>query len=224
MPEQALQQPEASEAELIARARDRDAGAIRAIIKTHNQRLYRLARSIIRDDTEAEDVLQDAYVRAFKHLDSFRGEARLGTWLGRIVVNEALMRLRRRRPTVALEAAVEPQAQVIPFPLANPQLDPETTMAQRQIRVLLEEAIDKLPEGFRTVLVARVIEGMSVEETAELLGIPPDTVKTRLFRARRLLKHDLEQQVGPLLGGAFPFAGRRCEDVAAKVLARLGMG
>jgi RNA polymerase sigma-70 factor (ECF subfamily) len=114
-------------------------------------------------------------------------------------------------------------AEIIPFPNANPQIDPETAVAQRELRALLERAIDELPESFRTVLVARLIEGMSVEETADLFGIVPETVKTRLHRARRLLRDAMEKHIGPAMGDAFPFAGRRCERVAENVLARLGL-
>jgi RNA polymerase sigma-70 factor (ECF subfamily) len=213
-----------SEADLVARARDGDAVAVRRIIGLHNQRLYRIARSIVRDDGEAEDVLQEAYTRAFTNLATFRGEARLSTWLARIVMNEALGRLRGRRPTVALASIIERgarEAEIIPFPNANPELDPETAVAQRELRALLERAIDELPEAFRTVLVARLIEGMSVEETAELIGILPETVKTRLHRARRLLRDAMAKHIGPVMGDAFPFAGRRCERVAENVIARL---
>jgi RNA polymerase sigma-70 factor (ECF subfamily) len=214
------------EADLVARARDGDAAAVRLVVRQHNQRLYRIARSIVRDDGEAEDVLQEAYARAFANLASFRGEARLGTWLARIVMNEALGRLRGRRATVELTAAIAAgasEAEIIPFPNANPQIDPETAVAQRELRALLERAIDELPEAFRTVLVARLIEGMSVEETAELLGIVPETVKTRLHRARRLVRDAMDKHIGPVMGDAFPFAGRRCERLAENVIARLGL-
>jgi RNA polymerase sigma-70 factor (ECF subfamily) len=225
MAEHALQQSAAAEAELIERARRKDGTAIRLIIKHQNQRLYRIARSIVRDDSEAEDVLQEAYVRAFHGLDAFRGEARFGTWLARIVINEALGCLRRRRTTMDIDLLAESpalNAQIIPFPNANPELDPEATIAQRELRALLEHAIDKLPDAFREIVVARLIEGMSVEETAELFGILPQTVKTRLHRGRALLKREIEKHIGPVLAEAFPFAGRRCERLTDGVLARLG--
>jgi RNA polymerase sigma-70 factor, ECF subfamily len=218
--------PSSDEADLVARARRHDPAAVRLIIRQHNQRLYRIARSIVRDDAEAEDVLQESYARAFTSLATFRGEARLGTWLARIVMNEALGRLRGRRRTVDLNSIIEGgalEAEIIPFPNANPELDPETAVAQRELRVLLERAIDELPESFRTVLVARLIEGMSIEETAELFGILPETVKTRLHRARRLLRDAMEKHIGPAMGDAFPFAGRRCERLTEGVLARLGL-
>ena len=211
---------------LLGLARQKDRDAIRLIIKQHNQRLYRIARSIVRDDSDAEDVLQEAYVHAFAGLNGFRGQARLRTWLARIVINEALGCLRRRRPAMDIDLiSTNPAlyAQIIPFPDSNHVLDPETTMAQSEIRVLLERAIDKLPSAFREVLIARLVEGMSVMETAELFGIPPQTVKTRLFRARALLRTEMERHVGPVLGNVFPFAGERCERLTANVLTRLGL-
>jgi RNA polymerase sigma-70 factor, ECF subfamily len=211
---------------LLDRARQKDREAIRLIVKQHNQRLYRIARAIVRNDSDAEDVLQEAYVRAFASLDSFRGEARLGTWLARIVINEALGLIRRRKPAIdigLIAASPALYAQIIPFPDANRVPDPETTMAQTEIRALLERAIDKLAPPFREVLVARLVEGMSVAETADLFKIPPQTVKTRLYRARALLRAEMERHIGPALGDVFPFAGARCERLTQKVLSRLGL-
>jgi RNA polymerase sigma-70 factor (ECF subfamily) len=216
----------ADERQLVDRARQRDGEAVRLLIKQHNRRLYRIARGIVRDDADAEDVLQEAYVRAFAGLDGFRGDARFGTWLARIVINEALGCLRRRRPTIDFtlisdDAALS--AQVIPFPSASRGKDPETTMAQSQFRALLERAIDKLPDGFREILIARLIEEMSVEETADVFGILPQTVKTRLFRARALLRAEMAKHIGVVLEDAFPFEGRRCERLTEAVLARLDL-
>src|SRR3954447_1491188 len=202
MKRDARKQLEIDEPGLIARALGKDADAVALIIRQQNQRLYRIARSIVRDDSEAEDVLQEAYIRAFTNLASFRGEARLGTWLVRIVINEALERLRRRRAFREFEAfAKSPGAYagIISFPAVNRELDPETTMAQREILALLESAIDALPEAFRIVLVARLIEGMTIEETAELFAISSQTVKTRLIRARQLLRREMEKHVGVLI-------------------------
>ncbi|TIN15416.1 MAG: RNA polymerase sigma factor, partial [Mesorhizobium sp.] len=189
------------------------------IIKMHNQRLYRIARSVVRNDSEAEDIVQEAYVRAFAQLGDFRGESSLATWLSRIVINEALGRLRKRRRTVAMPQNL--QAEIIKFPL-NPSDDPERMMAQRQILELVERATDRLPDVYRTVFVARVIEGLSIDETAELLDVRPETVKTRLHRARALVRKALADQIGPVLLDAFPFAGRRCERLTAAVMQRLG--
>ena len=209
------------DAELVRRALIRDAEAFGAIMQRHNQRLYRIARSVLRNSVEAEDAVQEAYVAAFSHLASYRGESPLGAWLARIVMNEALGRLRRKPADFAPLEAV-PEAEIIQFPSSAANEDPERTMAQRQILQLVENATDALPEVYRTVFVARVIEGMSVEETADLLRIKPETVKTRLHRARALVRDQLNKQIGPVLMDAFPFAGRRCERLTLGVLKRLG--
>jgi RNA polymerase sigma-70 factor (ECF subfamily) len=211
------------EADLITRALHHDEDAVRAIIAQNNRRLFRLARSIVKDDNEAEDVVQECYLHAFAGLSEFRGEARLSTWLTRIVMNEAYGRLRRRRATTdleSIEATHAMDAEIIPFPLAR-DLDPERSTAQREIRQILERAIDALPEPFRVVLVARLVEEMSIEQTAELLAIRPETVKTRLHRARKLLRDHMEREVGSLFTDLFPFAGKRCERMADAVIARL---
>ncbi|MGR4930090.1 RNA polymerase sigma factor [Bradyrhizobium sp. CAR08] len=213
------------EAELVERARGRDEAALREIMQANNRRLYRLARGILRSDSEAEDVVQETYVRAFTHLDGFRGESGLSTWLSRIAINEALGRARSARPQVELGSVPEPtlEAQIIKFP-ASPPGDPERTMAQREIQRVVERAIDELPDVFRMVFVARVMEGMNIEETAELLGVKPETVKTRLHRARTMLRDNVEKEIGPVVMDAFPFAGWRCERLTVSVLKRLGIG
>ena len=211
------------EADLVRRALARDAEAFRTIMQRYNRRLYRIARSVLRNGSDAEDAVQEAYVSAYTHLASYRGESSLAAWLSRITMNEALGRLRQRRPTVDLATleSTRTEAEIIPFPLSND--DPERTMAQRQILQLVERATDDLPDVYRLVFVTRVIEGMSVEETAELLGIKPETVKTRLHRARLLVREQLDKQIGPVLMDAFPFAGRRCERMTAAVIKRLGL-
>jgi RNA polymerase sigma-70 factor, ECF subfamily len=201
-----------------------DPGAFRVIMQKNNRRLYRIARTILRNDADAEDAVQDAYVSAFANLANYRGESTLATWLSRIVMNEALGRLRRKRATVDL-ATLEhrrSEAEIIQFPLSTLNDDPERTMAQRQILQLVEQATDNLPEAFRLVFVTRVIEGMSVEETSELLGIKPETIKTRLHRARQLVRDQLEKEIGPVLMDAFPFDGRRCQRMTEAVMKRLG--
>lgn len=212
------------DAELVRRALARDETAFRIIMERHNRRLYRIARGILRNDTEAEDAVQEAYVSAFTHLDGFRGDSSLATWLARITMNEALGRLRRKRLAVDLDTfeAQRTEAQIIQFPQTVASDDPERTMAQREILQLVEQATDNLPEIFRIVFITRVIEGMSVEETADLLGLQPETVKTRLHRARRLVREQLNKQIGPVLMEAFPFAGRRCKYMTNAVMQRLG--
>jgi RNA polymerase sigma-70 factor (ECF subfamily) len=214
------------EQDLVVRARARDEAAIRTIVRLNNRRLFRVARSILKDDWEAEDAVQEAYVRAFSRLSEFEGRSALSTWLTRIVVNEALGRLRKRRPAAdfaTVEQGAVDNGQLVPFPLAAPQLDPERAMAQSQLTGVLEKAIDGLPDVYRIVLVARMIEEMSVEETADLFGLKPETVKTRLHRARALLRREVEDKVGPMLADTYPFAGTRCERMADRVIARLDL-
>jgi len=211
--------------DLVRRAAQKDRSAIKAIIKSHNQRLFRLARAIVKRDEDAEDVLQETYLRAFANLDSFRGDSSLSTWLSRITINEALTRLRKGRRLkqggVALETAND--AQIIPFPGTGSAFDPERLMAQRELLRLVEHAIDDMADRFRSVFVARVIEGLSVEETADVLDIQPTTVKTRLHRARKMIRERLEAEIGPVLVDAFPFAGKRCDRLTAAVLNKLGL-
>jgi len=199
-----------------------DDAAFRTIIERHNRRLYRIARSILCNDSEAEDIVQATYLKAYLHIKDFRGEAGLATWLARITINEALELLRRQRPTVPLEKLnPEPNAEILSFPQMSD--NPERITAQRQIMQRVEQAIDNIPKDFRIVFMTRVIEGMSVEETAAILDLKPETVKTRLHRARLSLREQLDQQVGPLFTEAFPFAGKRCERLAHAVLQQLGL-
>jgi RNA polymerase sigma-70 factor (ECF subfamily) len=213
------------DADLVRMVAQNDEGAFRIIMQRHNRRLYRCARSIVRDDHEAEDIVQEAYLNAFSNLASFRGDSSLATWLTRITLNEALARVRRRRPTVelaALDTADRDKAQIIAFPLMAMNTDPERTAAQREIRRLIERAIDDLPESFRVVFVMREIEDMSVEEAADFLGLRQATVKTRLHRARRLLRKALDSQLSSALTEAFPFDGMRCARMTEIILRRLG--
>lgn len=216
----------ASESSLVARALGGDATAFRVIIESHNRRLFRLARTVMKDDTEAEDVVQETYLRAFANLSTFRGEASLATWLTRIALNEALGRKHKQRPAVTLETLEVMQktgGQIIPFPNMNTGADPERSAAQSEIRKMLERAVDGLPEAFRLVFVLRDVEEMSIEETAAYLGIRAETVKTRLHRARRMLRESLDGQLASTLKDAFPFGGARCARLTEMVLKRLGM-
>jgi RNA polymerase sigma-70 factor (ECF subfamily) len=219
---------ELGDGELVTLARRGEAVAFCEIMRRNNRHLFRAARGVLRDDAEAEDVVQEAYVRAFRGLAGFRGEASLSTWLTRIALNEALGRLRRRRTTVDLAAVEVAQegggARILMFPTVQAGGDPEGAAARREIRRLLEEAIDELPETFRPVLVARDVDGMSVEATAQILGVRPETVRTRLHRARRLLRAALDRRLGDTLREAFPFDGERCARMTEAVLTRLGLG
>lgn len=214
-----------SEAGLVARARRGEEAAIRRLIKANNQRLFRVARSVMRDDSEAEDVVQAAYVAAFTRLDSFREDARFSTWLTRIALNEALSRLRRRRPQTgleALDAAAEGDSGFpARFPLSLMPLAGDSEAGRSEMRHLIEAGIDALPEPFRIVFVLRDVEGMSLAETAAQLDLNPETVKSRLHRARRQLRAGLEERIEGSFAEAFPFDGWRCERMADRVVASL---
>ena len=228
MPDRATTQtvdwPALPDADLVALARQGRHGAFRQLMQRCNQRLFRVARAVVRDDAEAEDVVQEAYTHAFAHLATFRGEASVSTWLTRIVLNEANGRLRRRHPSIDIatfEATVQEDPRVIAFPSRAGAEDPAAAAARAQVRGLLEHAIDALPEGFRVVFILRDVEGCTVEETATTLGIRPETVKTRLHRARRQLRAALHDSLAATLGDAFPFLGPRCARMTEAVMARL---
>jgi RNA polymerase sigma-70 factor, ECF subfamily len=217
---------EPSDAELLQLARAGDPAAFCILIRRHDRYLYRIARSVLLDDQEAEDVVQETYFRAFTRLIDFRGDSSLSTWLTRIALHEALQRQRRRRRVVSLEvldsASQQPDAKIHRSPMIAPDQDPERATAQHQIRTLLERAVDDLPEALRTVFVMREIEEASTGETASVLGLLPQTVKTRLHRARRMLRDALGEQIGIALKDTFPFDRPRCNRVVKKVLDRLG--
>lgn len=210
------------EAELVSRAARGDEAAFEAIMRRHNRLLFRTARSILKNDPEAEDALQDAYLRAWRALASFRADARLSTWLVRIVANEALGRMRRKDARIIpLDAAmnsIEPESQS--SLTDDPAHRPEHLVMRTELRKLLEERIDLLPDAFRTVFMLRGVEELSVEEVAQILDIPEATVRTRYFRARSLLREGLATAIDTTLADAFAFDGARCDRLVAGVLAR----
>jgi RNA polymerase sigma-70 factor (ECF subfamily) len=216
------------DAALASRAAQGDQDAFARIMRRYNQRLYRLAVSVMGDASEAEDVLQESYVRAFYAFATYAGAGSLGAWLARIVRNEAIDRVRAResrRTHVAIEAELggqsgEDETNVTSDPL---MIDPQALAANAELRRLLEHAIQRLPEQFRTAFVLREVEGLSVEETAEYLGIPAATVKTRDHRARNLLRGYLSENIDATIPQTFPFLGARCDRIVEKVLARLKM-
>ncbi|MBY5649367.1 RNA polymerase sigma factor [Rhizobium leguminosarum] len=213
-----------SDADLVPLAKMGDESAIRIIVQRHNQRLFRTARAIIRNDAEAEDVVQAAYVKAFTNLATFRGDAQLSTWLTRITLNEALGRVRARKNTTGLEE-IDMQrtapGEVLQFPSSLSATDPETELSRSQARHLLENAVDELPDDFRAVFVLRDIEGMSTDEAASYLGIRPGTAKTRLHRARKMMRQSIEKQLSGAFSALFPFDGARCAFMADRVIAAL---
>jgi RNA polymerase sigma-70 factor, ECF subfamily len=212
------------DAELVRIAREGSASALRLIVRRHNQRLYRVARAIVRDDSEAEDVMQEAYLSAFANLAKFRADASLATWLTRIVVNKAINCLHREDIIVPLESVENlklPLAEVTGVSVPALDLDPETAAARSQVRELLERAIDNLPEPFRVVFVMRMVEQLSVKETASSLGLREETVKTRLHRAKKLMREQLEPTLASALTDTFPFQDPRCGEFTDALLARL---
>jgi RNA polymerase sigma-70 factor, ECF subfamily len=201
-----------------------DHAAFEELMRRHNGKLFRVARAIVRDDVEAEDVLQDAYVDAYRHVDQFRGGSRVATWLTRIVINQALVRLRKRkqeRMVVPFTRQADDQVQLEAEIADEKSESPPAAILRAEIRRILEQRIDELPDAFRTVFVMRDIEDMSVHETAECLGIPPATVRTRLFRARALLRAALDRDLDAAAADAFGFAGERCDRIVAAVLTRV---
>ncbi|MDO8421465.1 MAG: RNA polymerase sigma factor [Parvibaculum sp.] len=199
------------------------AGAPRAferIMRRYNQRLFRVARSILRNETEAEDAVQEAWLRAFTHMDRLQDANRLGGWLSRIAANEALDRLRRRGPPLPDNADQLSERHAAPGSI--PSLPtPDAEERRREARAFIEEAVDRLPENFRTVFVLRAIEELTIEETAQILAIPRDTVKTRLHRANKLLREDLKGVLEATLPDVFGFDGARCDRIVARVLGAL---
>ncbi|MCW7537818.1 RNA polymerase sigma factor [Aquabacterium sp. A7-Y] len=215
-----------SDLDLVAAVLRSDTSAFEAIMRRYNRLMFRTARGIVADDADAQDVVQEAYLRAFGSMASYRGEAALATWLARIAINVALSLQRKKSRLVQLDES-EPPFDVDPLvedPMAELPSDtatPETRAAQVQLRELLQRAIDQLPPIYRSVFMLRAVEEMSVEEAASSLQVSPDVVKTRYLRARSMLRHLLHADVGPEATGLYAFAGERCDAVVTAVLAEL---
>jgi RNA polymerase sigma-70 factor, ECF subfamily len=209
------EQPPMEDEQVIERVCAGEIELFELVMRRHNQRIYRTVRAILRDDDEAVDVMQEAYLNAYAHLRDFSGRARFSTWLTRIAVHEAFARLRRRRRLEPLEDTGSEDL------MTSHALGPDEHASDRELRALLEEAVDGLPETFRTTFMLRAVEQLSVAETAEVLGIPEETVKTRHHRARERLKNLLTERVGEALPQLFGFHRPRCDQVVAFVLGRL---
>ncbi len=218
----------ASDPDLAARVASKDTAAFEALMRRYNGRLFRVARAILKDDAEAEDALQEAYLTAYAKIAGFRGEATLSTWLTRIVINEALGRLRRRKRdgvVVPFSGATQTDQDEEAVTVRDDQSDsPETATLRAELRRLLERRIDELPVAFRTVFLLREVEEMTAAETALCLSIPEATVRTRLFRARALLRDSLSRDLDATTLEVFAFLGERCDRIVAGVLARLESG
>jgi RNA polymerase sigma-70 factor (ECF subfamily) len=208
--------PALTDEEIVVRVRAGDLASFEQLMRRNNARVYRAARAILRDDSEAEDVMQDAFVRAYEHLHEFEGRARFSTWLTRIAVHEALARVRRGKRLTALDAHVQEPAMI-----TRPESSPEQQVSDVEMRAAIEAAVAKLPEDFRSVFVLRAVEGMSGAETAECLGIPEETVKTRLHRARTRIQEMLRRDVEAEYRSLYAFHLSRCDRVVAAVMRRI---
>jgi RNA polymerase sigma-70 factor (ECF subfamily) len=197
-----------------------DRAGFEQLMRQYNRRLYRLARAVLRDDVEAEDALQDAYLAAYRSMDRFRGESTLSTWLSRLVLNECFGRLRRGARRQKVIPMVSPTQEMDSVPEQDSER-PDRVLARAQIRALLERKLDDLPEAFRLVFVLRSVEELSVEETAQTLGIPEATVRSRYFRAKGLLREALAQEIDLAERDIFEFGGCHCDRVVMRVLVRL---
>ncbi len=212
------------DAEIVKRVRAGERGLFEILMRRHNQRIYRAARAVMKDEHEVEDVMQQAYVNAFTHLHQFEERAQFSTWLTRITLNEAFGRRRKLRHIEARSAAL-PDLEAVPGELmetiTSPQPDPERQAYARELHRVLEEAVDALPEGYRTVFMLRDVEGLSTSETGEGLGLGEEAVKTRLHRARAMIRRAITARIGETAVGAFAFHAPRCDRVVAAVLERI---
>jgi len=215
-----------AETDLVARILARDAGAARHLIKTNNQRLFRAAWSILANRAEAEEAVQDGYLKAFKALPRFKGEAALSTWLTRIVVNEALDRRRRAKHRATMleqrGVAVMDDYREALMQGSITRGSPEQAVMRRELARVMEQAIAALPETFRPVFVLREIEGLDVAATAKALGLSQETVRTRLFRAKQRLKDALEPEMESVRAATAAFLGEACDALTDRVMAKLG--
>jgi len=218
--EAATSQEPLSDEEVVARVLAGETAMFEVVMRRHNQRLYSVARAILRNDGEAEDVMQDAYVRAYEHLNQFAGRAKFSTWLTRIAVHEALARQRRGNRYQELEPMSEREGDPMDR-FASLTRNPEQQASNSEIRSFLEEAVDNLPDNYRSVFMLRDIEEMSTTDVAEVLEISEENVKVRLYRARALLRKSLYAHIGMQTKEAFNFHAIRCDRVVKDVFERI---
>jgi len=214
---------ELSDIDLVSRVRAGHGDAFEILMRRYNRRLFRVARSVVRNDSDAEDIVQDAYIRAYMKIGDFVGPDGFGAWLTRITFNEALGLLRRERACIKTETLPSPESDHIMHQYAfdSGLPDPRRLAESGELRKILETTIQALPPNFRAVFVLRAVEGLSVAETADSLGIPKETVKTRHHRARRLLQDMISTTYADAMPGLFTFDGERCDRVVAGALARI---
>jgi RNA polymerase sigma-70 factor (ECF subfamily) len=205
--------------QIVAQVTNGQTALFEVLMRRHNERIYRAARAIVRDDREAEDVMQQAYVNAYSHLRQFDGRAKFSTWLTRIAINEALARARKQGRHEPLDEETREAGAIF---MTRQQADPERQAFARELGNLLESAVDALPDGARETFVLREIEGLSTAETAECLGVTEDVIKTRLSRARASLRRELFERAGLAASNAFRFERPRCDRIVAAVMERIG--
>ncbi len=209
-----------SDEEVVERVRAGETSLYELLLRRYNQRLYRIVRVILRDDSEAEDVMQEAYVRAFSNLRQFEGRSKFSTWLTRIAIHEALARLRKRKRLESLEPASLERPGLAPVGVVRIP-DPEQEASNHELKLVLESAIESLPETYRSIFVLRCVEGLSGEEAAQCLEITEDAAKIRLHRARLLLRKQLQRKLGAAYAEAYSFGFQRCDRVVAAVMQRI---
>jgi RNA polymerase sigma-70 factor (ECF subfamily) len=211
---------EINDDELVRRIRGGETALYEIVMRRYNQRVYRVARAILRNDAEAEDVMQETYVRAYEHLNEFAGAAKFATWLTKIAVHEAWARARRQGLTCAPRSISDVNLDIMSRAMAD-ERDPERQTYDRELRSALERAVEVLPESYRSVVILRLVEGLDVSETAAALGIGVEAVKTRLHRGRALLRKELERRAGIVAPDLFPFHLSRCDRVVDGVMRRI---
>jgi RNA polymerase sigma-70 factor (ECF subfamily) len=219
-----LENSSLTDAAVVARVRAGETALFEVLMRRHNQRVYRVARAVVKDETEAEDVMQQAYINAFRHLDQFEERAQFSTWLTRITLHEALARRRRRQADAAASMTDAEEHGEFMDALIAPQPDPERQAYGAELAHVLESAVDALPEAYRIVFALRDVEGLSTSETAAGLSLGEEAVKTRLHRARAMLRRTLSEQFGAVSAQAFQFHAPRCDRVVSAVLAKILQG
>lgn len=213
-----------SDADIVKRVRAGERALFEILMRRHNQRLYRAARAVVKDEDEVEDVMQQAYFNAFTHLHQFEERSQFSTWLTRITLNEAFGRRRKMRQSESLlrvASALDEVAGELMETVRSPQPDPERQAYAQELHRVLEEAVDTLPETYRTVFMLRDVEGLSTTETGDGLGLGEEAVKTRLHRARAMIRRAVTARIGAVAAGTFQFQAPRCDRVVAAVLARI---
>ena len=210
-----------SDSEIVRRVRGGDRALFEILMRRHNQRIYRAARAIVKDESDVEDVMQQAYINAFTHLHQFEERSQFSTWLTRIAVNEALARRHRTRVASSITERLDEGRGDIVDTITSPDPTPEQQVYARELQRVLEEAVDGLPDTYRTVFMLRDIEGLSTSETGEGLGLGEEAVKTRLHRARAMIRRAVSSRIGAVAAGAFQFQAPRCDRVVAFVLDRI---